>query len=76
MVVALPSYPELTKKINDKAALYKAHGEYLILLCLIAMPALVGFCILAEPITHLLLSEEYLSQGSTVIYILCAGCLF
>lgn len=73
MVVALPSYPELTKKINDKAALYKAHGEYLTLLCLIAMPALVGFCILAEPITHLLLSEEYLSQGSTVIYILCAG---
>lgn len=73
MVVALPSYPELTKKINDKAALYKAHGEYLTLLCLIAMPALVGFCILAEPITHLLLSEEYLSQGSTIIYILCSG---
>lgn len=73
MVVALPSYPELTKKINDKAALYKAHGEYLTLLCLISVPALVGFCILAEPITHLLLSEEYLSQGSTVIYILCAG---
>ena len=73
MVVALPGYPELTKKINDKAALYKAHGEYLTLLCLITMPALVGFCVLAEPITHLLLSEEYLSQGSTVIYILCAG---
>ncbi len=73
MVVALPSYPELTKKINDKSALHKAHGEYLTLLCLIAMPALVGFCVLAEPITHLLLSEEYLSQGSTVIYILCAG---
>nr|MDC2855215.1 hypothetical protein [Ningiella sp. W23] len=53
--------------------MYKAHGEYLTLLCLISMPALVGFCILAEPITHLLLSEEYLSQGSTVIYILCAG---
>ncbi|WP_418608721.1 lipopolysaccharide biosynthesis protein [Pseudoalteromonas sp. US3C1013] len=73
MVVALPGFPELTKKINDKAALYKAHGEYLTLLCLISVPALVGFCILAEPITHLLLSEEYLSQGSTVIYILCAG---
>ena len=73
MIVALPSYPELTKKINDKAVLYKAHGEYLTLLCFIVMPALVGFCILAEPIMHLLLSEEYLSQGSTVIYILCAG---
>ena len=73
MVVALPSYPELTKKINNKAELYKAHGEYLTLLCLIALPALVGFCLLAEPIMQLLLSEEYLSQGSTIIYILCAG---
>lgn len=73
MVVALPTYPELTKKINNKAALYKAHGEYLTLLCLITMPTLVGFCILAKPITHLLLSEEYLSQGTTVIYTLCAG---
>ena len=73
MVVALPSYPELTKKINNKAELYKAHGEYLTLLCLIALPALVGFCLLAEPIMQLLLSEEYLSQGSIIIYILCAG---
>ena len=73
MVVALPSYPELTKKINDKTALYKAHGEYLTLLTCVAMPALVGFCILAEPITQLLLSDEYLAQGPTIIYILCAG---
>lgn len=73
MVVALPSYPELTKKINNKAELYKAHGEYLTLLCLIALPALVGFCLLAEPIMQLLLSEEYLSQSSIIIYILCAG---
>ena len=76
MVVALPGYPELTKKINNKAELYKAHGEYLTLLCLIALPALVGFCLLAEPIMKLLLSEEYLSQGSTIIYILCAGVFF
>ena len=73
MVVALPSYPELAKKINNKTELYKAHGEYLTLLCLVTLPALVGFCLLAEPIMQLLLSEEYLSQDSTIIYILCAG---
>ncbi len=73
MVVALPGYPELTKKINDRAMLYKAHGDYLTLLMFIAVPSLVGFCVLAEPITQLLLSEEYLSQGSTIIYILCTG---
>ncbi|WP_248290153.1 polysaccharide biosynthesis C-terminal domain-containing protein [Pseudoalteromonas arctica] len=73
MVVALPSYPELTKKINNKTELYKAHSEYLTLLMFITLPGLLGFCVLAQPITQLLLSEEYLSQGTTIIYILCAA---
>lgn len=73
MVVALPSYPELTKKINDKSALYKAHGKYLTLLLFVTLPALVGLCVLIEPITRLLLSEEYLSHGHNVFYILCSA---
>ncbi len=53
--------------------LYKAHSEYLTLLMFITLPALIGFCVLAKPITELLLGDEYLAHGLTIIYILCAA---
>nr|WP_306287927.1 polysaccharide biosynthesis C-terminal domain-containing protein [Pseudoalteromonas sp. WY3] len=39
----------------------------------ITLPALIGFCVLAKPITELLLGDEYLAHGLTIIYILCAA---
>lgn len=73
MVVAMPLYPELTKAIGDKSRLAELHKKYLNMLLLISAPALVGLCVLAEPLIVQFLTPSYLDYGVEIFYILAAA---
>lgn len=73
MVVALPLYPNLARKADDKLQLFKAHQSYQIMVLTISLPALVGLCFIAEPLINLFLGQEYLSEGVSLFWILAAS---
>jgi len=73
MVVAMPLYPELTKAIGEKGKLAELHKKYFNMLLLISAPALLGMCVLAEPLIMLFLTPSYLDYGVEVFYILAAS---
>lgn len=70
MVVAMPLYPELTKTINNKAKLAKLHAKYFNTLMLVSFPALLGLCVIAEPMISLFLTDEYLKYDVELFYIM------
>lgn len=70
MVVALPLYPDLARKADDKAQLFNAHQRYQVMMLTISLPALIGLCFIAEPLIRLLLGEAYLSAGIPLFWIL------
>ncbi len=70
MVVAMPLYPEMTKAINNKAKLAVLHAKYFKMLMLVSLPALIGVCLIAEPMISLFLTAEYLQYGVELFYIL------
>ncbi|MBQ4834144.1 lipopolysaccharide biosynthesis protein [Pseudoalteromonas sp. MMG010] len=72
-LVALPSYPELSKKAHLPEQLQIAHGQYLSILLAVTLPAFVGFSLLAESIIPVLLSQDYMPENSAIIYVLCAS---
>ncbi|WP_300173196.1 oligosaccharide flippase family protein [uncultured Aliivibrio sp.] len=73
MVVALPLYPDLARKADDKKQLFKAHQKYQLMMFSISLPALVGLCFIAEPLISLFLSEDFLSTGVSLFWILAAS---
>lgn len=73
MVVALPLYPNLARKAEEKPQLFKAHQNYQIMMLTISLPALIGLCFIAEPLIKLFLGQEYLSEGVLLFWILAAS---
>ncbi|WP_099077858.1 oligosaccharide flippase family protein [Vibrio sp. PID17_43] len=70
MVVALPLYPDLARKADDKDQLFCAHQRYQIMMLTICLPALIGLCFIAEPLVRLFLGDAYLSAGIPLFWIL------
>ncbi|MGR5318945.1 lipopolysaccharide biosynthesis protein [Vibrio sp. DNB22_19_1] len=63
MVIALPLYPEVSKHSGDKTSLFKAHKEYLNLLLIVAVPALVGLILVQNPLIQTFVGEEFSTIG-------------
>ncbi len=69
-LVSLPTYPELAKSAGDRKSLEKQHAHYLDLLTTTTLPALLGLCIVADPLIRVLLTEEYLQVGIEIYWII------
>jgi len=70
MVVAMPLYPSLTKVASDKELLKVEHSKYLDILVAVSLPALIGLCVIAEPLLKLFFNERYLSFGVELFWLL------
>ncbi|MGR5207598.1 oligosaccharide flippase family protein [Vibrio alfacsensis] len=70
MVVALPLYPDLASKVENKQALYDAHKKYQVILLTISLPALIGLCLISQPLIRLFLTPEYLIYGDKLFWAL------
>lgn len=70
MVIAMPLYPEMTKAIKDKATLASLHKKYFTMLLLFSLPALLGLCLIAEPMISLFLTDDYLQYGVELFYLI------
>lgn len=73
MVVAMPLYPELTRLVSKPSELRLQHSLYLDMLMFICLPALIGVCFIAAPLTKVLLGDEYLSEGVEVYWLLAVS---
>lgn len=73
MVVALPLYPTLARKADEKTKLFKAHKRYQLMMLTISLPALVGLCFIAEPLITVFLGIDFLSAGIPLFWILAAS---
>ncbi|WP_022945840.1 lipopolysaccharide biosynthesis protein [Pseudoalteromonas ruthenica] len=73
MVVALPLYPELTKLTDKPQQLRQAHSRYGGYLCALAIPALTGLCLLAQPLITVFLGERYQQLDLRVFYAIAAA---
>lgn len=73
MVVSLPLYPELARSANDKYELLGKHQSYLDILFAITLPSLIGICVISEPLVKIFLSQEYLTQGIELFWILAVS---
>jgi O-antigen/teichoic acid export membrane protein len=70
MVIAMPLYPEMTKAISNKVKLASLHAKYVNVLFLFSFPALLGLCLIAEPMISFFLTAEYLQYGVELFYII------
>ncbi|GGM97862.1 lipopolysaccharide biosynthesis protein [Shewanella xiamenensis] len=64
------TYPILTSVKEDREKLIRIYKQLITATCLISLPALVGFCAVAEDFVLLFLDEEWLS-AVPVIQLLC-----
>lgn len=73
MVIAMPLYPEMTKAIKNKPILAALHAKYFTMLLLFSLPALLGLCLIAEPMISLFLTADYLQYGVEIFYIIAVS---
>lgn len=73
MVVALPLYPDLASKVENKKDLYDAHAKYQVILLSISLPALIGLCLISEPLIRIFLTPEYLIYGDELFWALASS---
>lgn len=71
-MTAMPLYPELTKAVGS-GKLKLLHKKYFNVMLAISLPALLGFCLIAELLIQVFLTGDFLSYGVELFYVLSAS---